>query len=64
MMDILFSLLLLLTVSLPILSQSAIFCDHDDRDDHVETRLFGPDHQIDDHNSKTAESSTSKLGGF
>ena len=26
--------------------------------------LFGPDHQIIDHNSKTALSSTSKLGDF
>ena len=25
---------------------------------------FGPDHQIIDHNSKTALSSTSKLGDF
>ena len=27
-------------------------------------RLFGQDHQIIDHNSKTALSSTSKLGDF
>ena len=26
--------------------------------------LFGPDHQIIDHNSKTALSNTSKLGDF
>ena len=26
--------------------------------------LFGPDHQIIDHNSETALSSTSKLGDF
>ena len=26
--------------------------------------FFGPDHQIIDHNSKTALSSTSKLGDF
>ena len=27
-------------------------------------RLFGPDHQIIDHNSKTALSGISKLGDF
>ena len=45
-----------------------------DPSDYMETRLnpitygggglFGPDHQIIDHNSKTALSSTSKLGDF